>query len=73
MNELTPCKRVNPAKIARWRNIVACLKLSSLKDKWRRGKSRTCMTMAKMEKDKMKTSTKCFSLERGPPEWVSET
>lgn len=45
--------------------MVACSKLWSLKEKLRKGKSRTCIIIANTEKDKMKISSKCLTLERG--------
>ncbi|KAJ6692605.1 hypothetical protein OIU79_014374 [Salix purpurea] len=52
--------------MARWRNMLACSKLSSLKEKRGKGKSKSCIKIAKTEKDRMKMSSRCFSLERGP-------
>lgn len=51
--------------MATWRNMLACSKLSSLKENRMKGKSRTCITMEKMEKDNRSMSSKCFRLKRG--------
>ena len=43
----------------------ACSKLSSSNVRWRKGKSRTCMKIAKTEKNNMKMSSKYLRLEKG--------
>jgi len=62
-------KSEKPANKARCMNIVACSKLSSLKAQWKWGKSRICMRIARIEKDKIETSSKCLNLKWGVLKW----
>jgi len=56
--------RAKPAKIARWRNMVACSKLMRLKKRWRIGKSRTWRMIASRENNRRSTSGSSLNFRR---------